>query len=106
MLINLLKQKSMWCVHYKLGKIFVNSKNQVELVHFSKILLMIKNACDHCSWSSMITILLQAKTINWAYCEHDAFKMRADRKHDKPCANNLDVSTSTHVSEQYCITLN
>ena len=54
----------------------------------------------------MITILLQAKTINWAYCEHDAFKMRADRKHDKPCANNLDVSTSTHVSEQYCITLN
>ena len=35
--------------------------------------------------------------------EQSAFKMRADRDQDKPCACDLDVSTCTRVSERHCI---
>ena len=64
------------CDACKLGKIFVSTKNQDELVHLSKILLMIKNA--------------------W---KHSAFKVWADCNHNKPCACNLDVSTSANISK-------
>ena len=45
--------------NYKI--VFVNTKNEVEQVHFSKTLLMIKNAGDYCLRSSMIVILSRAK---------------------------------------------
>ena len=80
---------------------FVSTMNQVELLHFSKILLIIKNACDHCSQSSMIAILSEARFV--AGREHGAFKMQVDHDHDKPCACYLNASTCTRVSELHCI---